>query len=81
MRIFLSLVFVVVGILITMKANWIVENFGTLPWAEKHLGSTSLYWKLFGITVTTVSILTMIGVTQAVLVSIFGRFAPRVQTQ
>lgn len=78
MRIILSLVCATIGVLISIKSNWIVNNFGTVPWAEKHLGSSTLFWKLFGLLATIVAIFTMIGITDTVLISIFSRFTPKI---
>ena len=52
MRIVLGLIMVVIGTLMVMKANWIVQNFGYSEFAEskmRTLGGTRLMWKLIGI--------------------------------
>ncbi len=79
MRIILSIIFAAIGVVISVKSNWIVNNFGTVPWAEKHLGSSTLFWKLFGLLVTIIAIFTMVGITDTILISIFSRFTPKVQ--
>lgn len=54
MRIFLGFLMIVIGALLVMKANWIVQNFGYSEFAEtkmRTLGGTRLMWKLIGIIV------------------------------
>jgi len=41
-----------VGFLIVLKADWFLQNFGSIPFAEKHLsseGGSRLFYKLIGI--------------------------------
>ncbi|OGY41580.1 MAG: hypothetical protein A2Y82_01140 [Candidatus Buchananbacteria bacterium RBG_13_36_9] len=47
-----GLILVVVGPLLVIKAEWFLENFGRIEWAEAHLGTeggTRLFYKLLGI--------------------------------
>jgi hypothetical protein len=80
-RIILGLIIAVVGALVTIKAEWMYENFGQIPSAEKYLGTeggTRLAYKLIGILVTIVGFLIMTNLITSVLtwvaVSFFGGF-------
>lgn len=80
MRIFLGLIATVVGFIITWKANWIVNNFGRVPWAEKWLGiegGSRLFWKLMGVLIVVIGWLYMIGATEKIILWIFSPALPR----
>lgn len=52
MHIFLGILFLVIGPFMTVKSEWMLQNFGRIPWAEEHLGldgGTRLFYKLLGI--------------------------------
>jgi hypothetical protein len=52
MRYFLGLIMVGIGVLLIIKTEWFVQNFGSNAWAEEHLGTsggTRLMYKLIGI--------------------------------
>lgn len=64
-----------VGFLIVWKAEWMMENFGRIAWAEEHLGSeggTRLLYKLIGITTIVLSFLYMSGALSSILRAIFS---------
>ena len=75
MKYFLGLVIIGVGFLITWKADWIMDNFGRIAWAEEHLGTeggTRLLYKLIGITAIILSFLYMSGILSSILRAIFS---------
>lgn len=42
----------VVGLLLILKTEWFIQNFGTSAWAEEHLGyngGTRLMYKVIGL--------------------------------
>ncbi|PIT87922.1 MAG: hypothetical protein COU31_00355 [Candidatus Magasanikbacteria bacterium CG10_big_fil_rev_8_21_14_0_10_40_10] len=52
MHIFIGLLIVVTGVVLIMKAEWFLQNFGASAWAEAKLGTsggTRLMYKLIGI--------------------------------
>lgn len=52
MRYFIGILLVTVGILLIIKTEWFIQNFGTNAWAEEHLGyngGTRLMYKLIGL--------------------------------
>ena len=74
MNIFIGLIGVVAGFLITWKSEWLLQNFGRIDWAEAHLGTeggTRIFWKLFGITLILLSFLFMTGGLQSLILGFF----------
>ncbi|NTU99000.1 hypothetical protein HGA64_03270 [Candidatus Falkowbacteria bacterium] len=60
MRIFLGLLVAVIGIAMVIKTEFLVNNFGRIPFFDKYLGSeggTRLGYKLIGILVGFIGIL------------------------
>ncbi len=52
MRYIIGIIMVGVGVLLILKTEWFIQNFGTNAWAEEHLGyngGTRLMYKLIGI--------------------------------
>lgn len=52
MRYFLGIVLVVVGVVLVIKTEWFYVNFGSIAWAEEHLGTSGgsrLMYKIIGI--------------------------------
>lgn len=52
MQYFIGILIVVVGILMILKTEWFLENFGTIEWAEANLGTSGgsrLMYKLLGL--------------------------------
>ncbi|MDD5040212.1 MAG: hypothetical protein PHY34_03605 [Patescibacteria group bacterium] len=76
MRYFLGIIFIGVGFVIVWKADWIMNNFGRIAWAEEHLGSeggTRIMWKFIGIIVIIFAFLYMSGALAGILRGIFGQ--------
>lgn len=75
MKYFLGIILIGLGFLITWKADWIMNNFGRIPWAEEHLGmegGTRLMWKLIGILIILGSFMYMTGMLGGIFRAIFG---------
>ncbi|MFH1207731.1 MAG: hypothetical protein V1668_03945 [Patescibacteria group bacterium] len=75
MKYFLGIIIIGVGFLITWKAEWIMDNFGRVAWAEAHLGTeggTRLLYKLIGISAIVLSFLYMSGILSSILRAIFS---------
>ncbi|MBP6859329.1 MAG: hypothetical protein KBC69_01755 [Candidatus Magasanikbacteria bacterium] len=52
MRYFVGLIMVLIGVLLVIKTEWFIQNFGNNAWAEEKLGTsggTRLLYKLIGI--------------------------------
>lgn len=69
-----------VGVLLIMKTEWLVENFGRIDWAEQHLGTeggTRIFYKIMGVIIIIMSFLAMMGVFNTPLKNSFGKsFSP-----
>ncbi len=80
-RIILGLVIVVIGALVTIKSEWIYQNFGSIPSADKYLGTeggSRLAYKLIGILISIIGFLMITGLHRAVLGGLVGLFTPSV---
>ncbi len=52
MQYFIGVMIVLVGVLLILKTEWFLENFGTIAWAEENLGTSGgsrLMYKFIGI--------------------------------
>jgi hypothetical protein len=75
MKIFLGLLAIALGIVIVIKKDWFVQNFGSIAWAEEHLGTSGgsrLMWQLIGIAMILISLMVMTGMMQAIALSILA---------
>ncbi len=64
------------GTLIVVKAEWIIQNFGSYDWADQHLGTSGgsrLFYKLIGMAIILFSLLSMAGVMDDILLGMFGK--------
>ncbi len=70
-----ALIAIVVGVLLVLKSNWIVNNFGYIDGAERYLrvwGGTRLFWKLVGIGIIIIAFLQVGGLLEPFLLNFFG---------
>ncbi len=75
LRIIVGLIGIAAGMVLILKSEWFLANFGRIDWAEIHLGAeggTRLFYKLIGLATILVSILIMTGLIEGVLMAIFG---------
>jgi hypothetical protein len=78
-RIILGLIIVAVGAVITIKSEWIYQNFGGIPTADKYLGTeggSRLAYKLIGIVASIVGFLIMTNLIEAVLTGLVNFIMP-----
>ena len=78
-RIILGLIIVAVGAVVTIKAEWMYQNFGAIPSADKYLGTeggSRLAYKLIGILGSCIGFLIMTNLIQGVLKGITKLFIP-----
>ncbi|GEM_PF-331807 len=64
MRIIAGLIISVIGIIITIKSEWLYENMGAIPSAENWLGSSGgsrLAYKLIGVAATFIGFFMVTG--------------------
>lgn len=75
MRIILGLISIAIGFLLVWKADWIINNFGQIDWAERKLateGGTRLLWKLIGLGIIILAMLYMFGFIGGIIEAIFS---------
>jgi hypothetical protein len=70
----LGFLVMVLGVVMTIKSDWFLQNFGKSAWAEEHLGGdgSRLMYKLLGVILFFGSIMTMTGTLGNIILSIFG---------
>ncbi len=75
-RIIGGLVIAAIGILITLKAEWIYQNFGGVAWAESKMGTAGgsrTFYKLLGLGITMIGFLIMTNLFGGFLEATVGR--------
>jgi hypothetical protein len=72
-HILIGLLLVALGFVLTRYAHWIVENFGTMAWAEAHLGSSQTAWRLLGLLVAIVGLMVMTNLAGPLFLGLFGK--------
>lgn len=75
MKYFVGILAILVGVILVIKTEWFLENFGTIEWAEAHLGSnggTRLMYKLIGLAFILLSLMGMTGLLGAVILKVLG---------
>lgn len=71
-----TLIGVVIGAILVLKSEWLLNNFGRIDWAEMKLGSsggTRTFWKLVGVAIIFLSLFYMVGGVQSLVAWIFIR--------
>jgi hypothetical protein len=74
MKFFITILFIVLGALIVIKTEWIVNNWGYNGWAEGKFaawGGTRSFYKLIGIVMIIFSLLYITGFLESILTAIF----------
>lgn len=67
---------IALGVVLIIKTEWFVQNFGASDWAEQHLGTsggTRLMYKLIGLAMIFLSLMGMTGMLGGIIISVFGR--------
>jgi hypothetical protein len=62
MRIIIGIIIMAVGVIIVLKSEWMLRNFGPIGFFERHLGSdggSRLGYKLVGMTIFFIGLLIM----------------------
>jgi predicted small integral membrane protein len=75
MRYFFSILFIILGFLLVKYSGKIVQNLGSIQFAEQHLhsvGGSRLFIKLLGIAIILVSFLVVSGLIEPILGGIFS---------
>lgn len=76
-QIIIGIIVTALGFLATWKSNWILKNFGRVPWAEKHLsyeGGSRLFYKIIGIITIFIGLFLITGIWHDLLGGISNLF-------
>jgi hypothetical protein len=74
MKYVICIILMIIGIMITIKSEWVYQAFGRVGWFEDKLGlygGSRLFYKFFGIIVVLGSLFYMTGIFQKIITSIF----------
>ena len=74
-KVIIGLVVAAIGVLIVYKAEWFLQNFGTINFAEKHFGTsggTRMFIKLIGIGVAFIGFMVATGLWNQFLNWVLG---------
>jgi len=75
-----SAVAVLIGSLLIVYTEWLVNNFGRIAWAEQHLsteGGTRIFYKLLGVLIILGAFLAITGELGDIIAGIFTPTAPK----
>ncbi|MEK7084524.1 MAG: hypothetical protein AAB932_04785 [Patescibacteria group bacterium] len=76
MKFIVGILAILFSVILIIKTEWFVENFGTSGWAEEHMGTsggTRLMYKLIGLVIIIIAMLGMTGFLGGIIWSVFGR--------
>lgn len=76
MRFILGPLAIALGIILIIKTEWFIENFGTSAWAEEKMGSnggTRLLYKLIGLGIIFFAMLAITGLLEGAVLGTFGK--------
>ncbi len=76
MNYFVGAVCVLIGVLLVLKTEWFLQNFGTIAWAEQNLGTSGgsrLMYKLLGILAIFIGFLLITNLFQGFLMGTVGK--------
>ena len=76
-RILGGLALIGIGILPVIKTQWFLENFGSIAWAEQHLGGSRMFYKLLGLLISLAGILLATNILGGILIGTIGRLFVR----
>ena len=75
-KIIIGLLIVVVGVLMIIKTEWIVQNFGTNAWAEAKLGTSGgsrIFYKFLGLIAIFIGFIVMTNMWESFLFATVGK--------
>ena len=77
MRILLGLGILIVGVLITLKSEWLFQNFGTIAWFEAKFHSSGggrFGYKIIGILTAFIGIMILTGLHRGIIGALISLF-------
>ncbi len=76
MNYIIGIICVLVGVLLVLKTEWFLENFGTIAWAEENLGTSGgsrLMYKLIGLLAIFIGFLLITNMFQGFIMGTIGK--------
>ncbi len=76
MKYFIGLLAIALGIVLVIKTEWFLENFGVNTWAEEHLGTSGgsrLMYKLIGLAIIFIAMMGLTGLLGGFIMGTVGR--------
>lgn len=76
MRYIIGIIMAVAGVLLVVKTEWFIQNFGSNAWAEEKLGTsggTRLLYKLIGIALIFLGFLAITNLMEGFLLGTIGK--------
>ena len=76
MRYIVALIFIIIGALIVIYSEKLLEAIGRVAWAEQHLGTeggSRLFYKLVGIAIIFLAFFYISGILESIGFAIFGK--------
>lgn len=76
MNYFVGAVCVLIGVLLILKTEWFLQNFGTIAWAEQNMGTSGgsrLMYKLLGLVGIFIGFLLITNLFQGFLMGTVGK--------
>ena len=71
---------IVAGILLVIKSEWFLENFGRISWAEQKLGAeggTRLFYKLLGLLFIIIGMTLVLDFFEGIILWVFSPLMPK----
>ena len=75
MKYFVGIFAITIGVILVIKNEWFLQNFGSIQWAEEHLGSSGgsrLMYKLLGLAAIMIALMLMTNLLQIILINVLG---------
>lgn len=75
MKYIIGIIAIIVGALMVIKSDAMLQAFGRVDWAEQHLGTsggTRLFYKLLGIIIIIIALMGITGFLGSLILNIFG---------
>ncbi|MDD4477167.1 MAG: hypothetical protein PHY40_03350 [Patescibacteria group bacterium] len=69
-----------IGVVLVLKTEWFVQNFGHIAWAEEHLGAdggSRLMYKIIGLIFIFIGFLLITNMFQGFIMGTIGKIFPR----
>lgn len=72
----IGLLAIALGIVLIIKTEWFIENFGTNAWAEEHMGTSGgsrLMYKLIGLAIIFIAMMGITGLLGGFIMGTVGK--------